>query len=635
MRPLAWALALLAVLALAAGALLRSDWLASKVRDLAVERASEVLGREVGIDELELRLLPPGAVARGLVVAGDEPGGRPFASARRLEVEADLGELLDRRFRLRTLVVDAPHVVIERRADGSLNVPRPTRQGSGGESRVSLDQLIVRDGLVEVEEATIPLDLEARGLDSRWASGAGPGFELVGDVSSEETTVAIAGLEPYLGALHSRLRLHSGGLEILDAVVRGPDLEASAEGRVLWGEQSRVELELAADATGDLLPRLGLTDVLEGRAHLAGTLTWSPESWVLAGHLASPRLTAAGRSLSGLSAQLRIEPETVRLEEIRGTYRGGALRADAAVALGGDSRTVSVEGSLRGAAVDGVLEDQGLPIEGLAGLVGGPFEYHCTTDDPLAGSGWADLEIQATAPTAAGALPVQGRAPLLIENGVLSSRAIEVRTAPAQARVAGSYDLTAGTGRFDLRSEVSDPGRLLAVLVPVSEGEPTMWRPTAGRGSVDAMLRLARERFHARLDLDFEDVRAEGYSGDRLHGWLALSGAGVQGMRLELSRPQAALVVQGRIPFGEAGVGSALSVQVEAASWPWDDVSAWLPWPLPVTGEVSGSISLAGPPEALDGFVQVDVDEAALAGVPLDHLAVDLGLRAGTVDVRE
>ncbi|MEZ5333409.1 MAG: translocation/assembly module TamB domain-containing protein, partial [Thermoanaerobaculia bacterium] len=33
--------------------------------------------------------------------------------------------------------------------------------------------------------------------------------------------------------------------------------------------------------------------------------------------------------------------------------------------------------------------------------------------------------------------------------------------------------------------------------------------------------------------------------------------------------------------------------------------------------------------------VQVDVDEAALAGVPLDHLAVDLGLRAGTVDVRE
>lgn len=637
LRPLAWCLALLAVLVLAAGGILRSDWLASKVRDFAVSRASELLGREVGIDSLELQLLPPGAVAEGLVVAGDEESGEdePFATVRRVEVEVDLGELLERRLRLRTLVVEGPRIRIERRADGTLNVPRPARKGGGGESRVSLDQLIVRDGLVMVEEATVPLDLEARDFEARWASGPGERFEMAGDVSSEETTIALAGLEPYLGSVRGRLRLDSGGLEILDATVRGPELEGSSSGRVLWGERSRVELQLTADATGALLPRLGLTDVVDGRAHLDGSLAWSPESWLLAGRLTSPRLTAAGRTLTGLSAQLRVESGSVRLEGIRGTYRDGALTATATVALGGRSPAITVEGELRGASVDGVLVDQGLPIEGLAGTVGGPFEYSCTSEDPLAGNGWVDLEIGATAPTAGGALAVRGRAPLLIESGVLSSRAIEVRTAPAEAYISGSYDLTAGTGRFDLRSRVSDPGRLLAVLVPPAEGEATMWRPTAGAGSVDGTLRLTPGRFHARLDLDVEDVRAEGYSGDRLQGWIALSGAGIQGMRLELSRPQAALVVQGRVPFGDAGVGSALSVQVEAASWPFQDVSAWLPWPLPVEGDVTGSISLAGSPEALDGFVRASFSEAALAGVPVDRVVVDLGLRGGTVDVRE
>lgn len=637
LRPFAWSLALVSVLLLIGAWLLDSDWLAFRVKTLAQRRASEYLGREISIEKLDLELLPPGAVASGIVVAGEDGAdGQPFATAARVEAVSDLDSLVHGRLRLRSLIVDAPRVRVERREDGSLNVPRPRRGGSGGRRReVSIDQLIVRDGVAWLEDRALPLDLEARGLRARWASGSGDAFELLGDVSSRETRVAVAGLEPYLGEVRGRLRLASGVLEILESTVSGPDLEASSRGRVLWGERSRVELEISAQAAGDLLPRLGLTDVVSGRARFDGALTWSPEGWQLAGGLESPRLIAAGRSLSDLSAQLSVEPGAVAVRAIRGRYRGGSLNAEASVALGGESPRIVVQGRLAGGEVEGILADQGLPIEGLSGTVGGPFEYRCTAAAPREGSGWAELEITATAPTAAGGLPVRGRAPLLIEAGVLSSRAIEVETPSARAHVGGSYDLATRTGSFELSSRVTDPARLFAVLVPERPGAPTMWRPTAGAGTVDGTLRLTPGRFRARLDVDFEDVRAQGYSGDALRGWLALSGAGIEGMRLELSRPNAALVVQGRVPFAEGGVGSALSLQVEAAAWPWEDVSAWLPWTFPVTGAVSGSISLAGPPEALEGFVRARVEEAAVAGVQVDRILVDLGLLDGEVEVNE
>lgn len=634
LRPLAWSLALLALLALAAAAIARSEWLARRVLQVAEQRAESYLGREVTVERVELELLPPGAAAFGVTVAG-EPGEEPFASASRVEVVADLRSLLRREPRLRSVIVDEPRVRIERRADGSHNVPLPRRKGTGGGTRLTLDRLLVRDGVLWVEDRRLPLDLEARGLHAAWGSARGDALELVGTVDAEEATVEVAGLAPYTGRVSGKVRLGARGLEILESKVEGPDLEASARGRVLWGKRSRVELQISADASGGLLPRLGLTDAVEGRARLESTLTWSPESWLLAGTVDSPRLTALGRPLSGVSAQLRVGPEGARLQGIRATYRGGSLDADADVAFGEESPRISVQGVLAGGDVEGILADQGLPIGGLAGTVGGPFEYRCLAAAPLAGSGWADLEITATAPTATGELPVRGHVPLLIEAGVLTSRAIEVETSPARAQLSGSYDLAAGTGSFELRSRVTEPARLLAVIVPEEPGAPTLWRPSAGEGSIDGTLQVTPGHVRADLDLDFEDVRSEGYSADRLQGQLALSAAGVERMRLELSRPHAALVVQGRVPFAEAGPGSALSVQVEAASWPWRDVAAWLPWEAPIAGDVSGSLSLSGDLEALDGFVAVRFDEAAVGGIAVDDVTVELGLLAGRVEVNE
>ena len=634
LRPLAWSPALLALLALLAVGVARSDWLAGKALRIAEQRGEEYLGRAITIEALELELLPPGVVASGVAVAG-EPGEEPFASASRVEVVADLRSLLRREPRLRAVIVDAPRVRIERRDDGSHNVPIPRRRGGGGGTRVTLDRLLVRDGVVWVEDHGLPLDLAARDLDAQWTSGRGDGFELVGTVSSRETTVAVAGLEPYEGSVRGRVRLGAHGLEILENRLQGEDLEASASGTISWGDGSSGELRLVVDAAGGILPRLGLTDAVEGAARFEGALTWRAASWLLAGHVESRRLTLLGRTLSDLTAALRVDPEAVRLESAEAVYRGGSLSADVTVTPLGEERIVLVRGRLEGGRVEGILVDQGLPLEGLAGTVDGSFEYRFDDAAPLDGTGWADLAIQAARAEVAGGLPVRGQAPLLIEAGLLSSRAIHLETPAAEADLSGSYDLVSGKGSFDLRSRVTDPHRILAVMAPEEAGVPSIWRPVAGIGEVTGSLTLTPGYQRARLALDFSEVRAAGYSADRLQGQLTLSGAGVEGMRLELSRPEAALVVQGRVPFDDSGAGSALSVQVEAASWPWRDVSAWLPWELPVEGEVSGSIALAGDVEALDGFVAVRVAEASVGGVAVDGVAVDLGLVGGRIEVNE
>jgi len=634
LRGLAWSPALLAVLALLAVGVLRSDWLAEKALGLAEQRGEEYLGRAITIETLELDLLPPSVVAGGVAVAG-EPGEEPFASASRVEVVADLRSLLRREPRLRTVIVDAPRVRIERRDDGSHNVPIPRRRGGGGGRRVTLDRLLVRGGVVWVEDRGVPLDLAARDLDAQWTAGRGDDFELVGSVSSRETTVEVAGLEPYEGSIRGRVRLGARGLEILESRLRGESLEALVSGTISWADRSSAELRLVVDGAGGILPRLGLTDAVQGAAHFEGALTWRAASWLLAGHVESRRLTLLGRTLSDLTAALRADPAAVRLEGAEAGYRGGALSADVTVTPLGADRSILVRGRLEGGRIEGILADQGLELEGLAGTVDGSFEYRFDDAAPLDGTGWADLVVQAAGPEGGGGLPVRGRAPLLIEAGLLSSRAIHLETPAAEAELSGSYDLASGKGSFDLRSQVTDPQRLLAVLVPEEAGVPSTWRPVAGTGEVTGSLSLTPGHQRARLALDLSDVRAAGYSADRLQGQLTLSGAGVEGMRLELSRPEAALVVQGRVPFGDAGAAGALSVQVEAASWPWQDVSAWLPWELPVEGEVSGSIALGGDVEALDGFVAAHVAEASVAGVAVDGLTVDLGLIGGRVEVNE
>lgn len=614
LRPAVWAL--LAAAALACGVLvaLTSDWFAERLRGLAAERLSSLLEREVAIESLRLELLPLSVEASGVTVAGSDPGGPPFATARRLVVEGDPRALLGPRPTLRRLAIEGLWVDLRFAGDGSHNLPLPQRLGGGGGRGLTIETLEVRDGELALDDRRLPLALAAR-LATVRLLGEGPGA-WVGVAAAQEVETRIAELEPYLGGVTVKLRLAPGRLAIVDARANGPELALRASGDWRWGEARTAGLDLEASASGALLERLGWSDQIEGPLDFSGRLQREGEAWDLRGRLASANLVLAGRPLEEFGADLALDGESLRLDPFAGVYRGGPVSGDVVVDLGA-APTVAVRAHLDGSRVEEALSDQGIVVVGLVGTVGGRIEYRCLAADPMAGDGWAELELAASETPLTVDLPLSGAAPLRIQDGVIESRALHLVTPVATFDGEGYYDLRSGRGLFDFGGAVEDAGRLLAALDPARPAEVPVWRPTAGAGRVDGTLDLAPGGWSLLVEPDLVGVEAPGYSADRLRGALTLSTTAVDGLELELLGPGAELRLTGRVPFAES---EALELAIEARGWPAADFQPWLPWPLPLAGAVSGSVHLAGSLAALTGSLDAAVTPVEAFGVAADRL---------------
>ncbi len=614
-----WLLVILFAVAAALIAVLHSRWAAARGRDFLVEWVSKAIDRRVAVEELRVTWLPFVLEARGVSIAGKRPGDRPFATAARVVLEGDPRRLFEPHPVIERLSIETPFVGLLFAEDGTHNLPLPQRRsGARTGRRVVIETLLVSDGEIALDERRLPLALTARQVMAR-LSGDGP-VSWVGTAAAQELEMRIADLEPYLGGLTLKLRLDSRRVELVGGRVRGPDLALRAKGEWRLGERKNIALDLEAETSGALFRRLEWSDLIEGPLHFTGNLGWAPEAWSLQGRVDSSALILDGRPLADVTTDLRLDERTLRLDPLIGTYRGGPLAGDVEVHLG-EAPTVAVRARLDGSQLADVLTDVGIGVEGITGTVEGRIEYECATDAPTAGDGWAELELKAVETADSRDLPVTGSVPLTIRDGVVEARALRLETAAAELEGEGTYELRSGRGHFAFGGQVTDAGRLLAALDPTQPVEEPLWRPTAGAGRVEGMLALAPGQWSLFVEPDWTGVTAPGYAADRLAGSLTLTPAAVEGLALALTRPAAALRLEGRVPFDES---EQLAVDLEATGWPSEEMQRWLPWRLPVSGPVSGSVRLGGSLAALEGRADVALAPVEAFGLAGDRLVAEL-----------
>ena len=92
-RPLVWALAIVALLVAGAMLLLRTALFRERVRTLLTTQLGDILGRTVTIGGLDLELLPLAVEVRDFTIAGPTPADPPFAEVPRLLIEGELSGL--------------------------------------------------------------------------------------------------------------------------------------------------------------------------------------------------------------------------------------------------------------------------------------------------------------------------------------------------------------------------------------------------------------------------------------------------------------------------------------------------------------------------------------------------------------
>ncbi|HEV8335409.1 MAG TPA: AsmA family protein [Candidatus Polarisedimenticolia bacterium] len=156
---------LLVVVALAAPLLVDIN----RYHDPIEAQAKRMLGREVSLGRMSLRLLPiPGVGVRPVRIASDRPGDPPFFQAESFSARARILPLLRGRLEIASLSASRPELNLHRYPDGRFNLPSPTPapagpaqvpppSGAGGTSTFTLARLRIRNARVRfVDEKVIP-----------------------------------------------------------------------------------------------------------------------------------------------------------------------------------------------------------------------------------------------------------------------------------------------------------------------------------------------------------------------------------------------------------------------------------------------------------------------------------------------
>jgi translocation and assembly module TamB len=152
------------------------------VRARLVERLESMTGGRVEMGQVDWHLGELSVVAHNVTIRGLEgPNEAPYMHADRVAIRLKILSLAGRKIGLRNFEVDRPVIHLIVGADGSTNQPRP-KFGKGGQMwgagvqpifDLQVDQVVVRDGVLMVNDRRLPLDLEANNLLAELAYAAG------------------------------------------------------------------------------------------------------------------------------------------------------------------------------------------------------------------------------------------------------------------------------------------------------------------------------------------------------------------------------------------------------------------------------------------------------------------------------
>ena len=642
LRPAIWGVVVaLTIILLVVQLALESEYARWYARNL-IERGLEgYLHREVEIEAVDFDLLPLSVEVRGLTIGSDREGDPPFATVERILVDADVGGWDRPLVTLRLVRVERPRIHLDYRAPGDhnmLRIQRGPRARAPEERpvRLAIAHLEVVNGELSLEQRRIPLDLTAHRFEGVLAGGEG--FRLQGRATAQDVEIQLPNGRPFLGSLGVKLGLERGKGRILDALVMGPDVAARVTGYFNWKGDKEVVLEVEAEGRAAFFREIGyLDDRIRGPFSLTGGLTWRQEAWGFRGDLTSPALQVFGRRVEEVSGLVSGDRNGIRVDLHHGHYGQGEVRGVINARTRREDRSMEVDLVLDAVDLQRIVDDQGIPVQGLRGKVSGVLDYRFGFGEASRGQGWADLRIEAVpleAPGSPGSsgLPVQGAAPLLIDQGVIRTEAGHLTSEAQRLLAEGYYDLSTSTGHFEYEIVSERIGELVRLLPLVEEdGTLPIWLPEVGRGELEGELELGPDgpRTHMRLALG--DARAEGIAADEVRGGFVFGRAGLEDLRLELLRPGAGMIVTGDVPTGDSGA-FPFALALDAAGWPVGEARSWLPFPLPLEGRVFGSLVLGGSPEALSGRLDARVEEAHLAGIAADSLDLVLDFTPERVD---
>ncbi|MEO1088280.1 MAG: hypothetical protein AAFY88_28960, partial [Acidobacteriota bacterium] len=341
LRPVLWSLALAALLIFLFRLWLDSSPARAWAKAQIETRLSAELGREVSLDDVSFELLPLSVELRGFEIAGlpleaagegepaDDPP--PLLRAPYAFLEAELFALERRKLHLRLIRVERPQVDLRFFKGGGDNIFDIRRDGDREPFEVLIDQVEIIGGELALDQAQVPLQLDASSLRTRFR-GLGDG-NLEGQLSVRDVLVTLPSARPVRVSVVAKGQLDARRLLVEEAEVDGDGVDGELDGVCIWArrEDRKCSFNVRGTSTGAFLKKLGYFQSLRGDFDFDGTYGWRPGSVGWSGGVEARRLVLWDRVLRDVSGQLLADRFGVRLELDGARYAGGRMRGRVAV----------------------------------------------------------------------------------------------------------------------------------------------------------------------------------------------------------------------------------------------------------------------------------------------------------------
>lgn len=634
-------LALFGIAALAVLAILPSEWLAEKVRDRILYEVERVSGGRVEIGRFHFDWKTLTAEVAPFVLHGREPAGEaPLVQADSVRVGLKIISLMQKRVDLSSATVLRPKVNILVDANGRLNLPEPKLPRSGKTDPIQLilslkiKRLTVEQGLVHFGNQSIPLDIRGENVHTDLSyDTTGPRYHgslAMDDLRIESAKRIALGfhMESKIVLEKSRVHFESGRLSMPKSVV-------DFSGEIDNLRDPRIALDVKAEGElAELAKPLDITEPKSGHVTFAGKLTYTAaDSLLVAGNVTGKGLVIEekGIRISDIgvksAVQLRLREVVLRGAEV--TALGGKFTGQAELK---DFRRYSAKGTVTGISVQEVSRTAGVKGVAWNGLASGPVEVRGSFvrgARDFKGSGQFDVIA------ADGGIPISGHV-----DAVYDQQAQRLDLGQSYLKTAATALSFTGTlgEHLAIRLESGDLNDLLPALAMTSEKAPQTLplKLNAGgsasfEGSVDGKLDAAEINGTAVLN----KFSSQGQSFETLTANLAANPGGLRVRTFVLT--QDALSLDGSLNVGlqnwKLVDASALSGTMRLRDARIEKLLADAGQKVPVTGALSGSITVRGTYGSPQAVMEALVDKPTAYGEKYDRLRAEVRYSKDSVEI--
>jgi translocation and assembly module TamB len=642
-----------------------------------VQIGKKSAGTAIAIGDYSIRWFPLQVTLRDVIVRGREDAlTTPLASLPRVEIGVSWRSLLHKKIEITQLILDRPAVYLAMDQFGKSNLPtRPAfQQPSSSKFQISIEHAAVRAG--DLRYADLARKIDVNLPDLRLDANHQAADRYSGSFEYSRGEITADGYSPLLQSGEVNFTATDSGINFESVHVATDALQLNATGSMRGYSSPAVladyRLMLSASELHKELPAVPLSG---GEIELAGSLSYQAAAGALlqalktTGRVSTPALRASlpnvkwnGKrpsnrelSLRSLTANYSLEGGNLQVRALRTEAMGGVVHAEFSAerlaAVPAYQLSVSAEG-LSLEQIERIAPTGTAPLRGTANLQASA-QWTSTVRNAIAR---ADAAISASIDSVQSASNPAGQVtpqslPLNADLHVAydaphstltvtnSSVASDGTTITATGKVNAHSSLSVHARSTDLRETdllIASMSRILNAAGQASSSGSTPL-DLRGAASIDARVegQLQDPRISGHLEADALEIRQAIWPHIQADFDVSASSVTLRNGLAETAN-------HGRLNFTLAtslqnwsySAGNSIAAQLQASLIPAADLEQLTGISAPVSGSLSGDMSIQGPIDNPTGQASLELRDASLWGEPVRSVVTQVRAANKTISAQ-